>query len=455
MLLVLFTQVGQTQSPGYFAVSLPWVGLQSEVQGVIGKESERRLPIQIPGQVISVQGLDFQLGEVRALVSGAPTDALVNQTGVRLRGESLEMTAQVMGIFIDQIIERVINGHRVRIRVQAQCEPFQVQFRQGNLNMTYAWKDTAEGLRIQSELFQVVIPQEMVTVGELKCQGLEGLGAEIQAAIYFAVKNPERLQNMAKFALEKRMNDFISEKWKLLQLGTQYRVQKYGILFFRNFDFPAEFDSEILRYQIDEKDVEPRVVMTEKNLNHIILQRIQQFSKQKVSLNEVSAFQRILRSRFLQFFLWPDLLNFSKSARFEIESSALQNLTLHKTAGGYDVGGIVLSTVRGERRKVLRDYLKLSSRIRASVDSQISGGRLVLNVHDVQSEMSWKFASDYEEEFSPSTHISSTIRNKINESIMTDRQFTVGLPVTEVGGRQWKMKSMFHRDQFVEILLED
>lgn len=444
-------QADQGPAGHLLAFALPWSSLQSNLQAVLTQEAATKKTFKVPSRVFPMDGIDLNLGETVAEVGGEASGVVVDKSGIHVVGDSMQIVARVSGLSIDQVLERTFDGHRVNIRIQAHCEPFSLQIHQGRVISQYSWKSTGLGLQIQAELFQLHFQPELVSISDLNCFGLEGLGAEIKANIFASLKNPEKLQNLLSGAIEKKINSFIAEKWAFYQVGSQTQVQENGLLIFHASGLSLDFDPEILAYRISQVDQGPQIVLTEKNLNQLAVQQITQFSKQKINLSDLPDFQKLLKSRFLQFFVWPDLMNFSKSAKFEAESNSIDQLTLSKAGQGYDLTGVVNSTLRGERKHFLRNYLKLSNRISAKVDPQVSEGQLFLDIHPSQSQMSWKFFDDYQKEFSPSARISGTIQKKLNEAIIRNRRVSTTLPTLEIGGQIWKIKSVNHRGNFAEF----
>ncbi|MBL7670986.1 MAG: hypothetical protein JNM39_10920 [Bdellovibrionaceae bacterium] len=433
------------------ALALPWSSIQSNLQGILEQEAATKKTFKIPSRTFSIDGIDLMLGEIIAELSGEASSLIVNKAGFHVVGETLQLDARIGGVEIDQVLERSFDGHRVNIRIQAHCEPFSLQVRQGYVKSQYSWKTTNLGLQIQADLFQLNFQPDSISISDLNCFGLEGLATEIKTGLFASLKNPEKLQKILSAEIEKKMNSLMAEKWALYQVGNQYQVQEHGLLIYRASGLLLEFDPEIFSFRIGEINQGPQVVLTEKNLNQLALQQIKQFSQQKINVGDLPDFQRLLRSRFLQFFVWPDLMNFSKSAKFEAETSFIEKLTLTKSGQGYELTGVVNSTLRGERNRILRDYLRLTSQMSARVDSQILEGQLLLDIHNSQSQMSWKFFDDYKKEFSPSARISGTIQKKLNEAITRSRRISTVLPRMDIGGSQWKIKSVNHRGNFAEF----
>jgi hypothetical protein len=445
----LFADEGPGQN--ILGIALPWSGLQSNFQSLLREEVAAKKTFRVPSQIVEVDGIDLKVGEIEGFLGGEAPVVAVNHLGITVKGASLDLEGRVNGISIDQVLERNFDGHHIRIRIQAQCEPFSLRISKGGVISRYSWQTTNQGLQIHPETFELHFQPELVSIGEIKCLGLEGLGPEVRLNLFANIKNPARLEVLLRTEIEKKVNALLKEQWLLFQVGSQYRIQENGILIFRVSGLSLDFDPEILSYQIGSNDQGTHLVLTEKNLNQLILQQIQQVSRRKINLNEIPDFQKLLKSRFLQFFVWPDLMNFPKLAKFEGETTSVDMLSLSKSGQGYSVRGVVNSAVRGERKRLLRDYLVLSNKISAQVEVQVSDGQMFLDIHNSRSEMKWAFAKSYQIEFSPSPRISASIIRKLNDNLTQDRRVSMDLLTFEVGGRVWKIKGVNYRGGFAEF----
>lgn len=451
-----------TTPPGIIAVAAPWGFLQNELHTFVQQEVQKSLKFTSPSRTIIVKGVGLLMGEIDVNLIGLNSDAKMGYNGIQFLGNSLQMLAQVRGLSIDQVIERTVEGHNLRFRIQGQCGPFKVRFSQGQAGTRFMWRPAEEGLQLTADYLQVDIPQEKIAIEELKCQGLEGLGAGVESEIVTLLADPRKIESLIKVPLLERLNNLISSKWSQYQLGQMYQIQKNGIVFYRTTNLEFDSDLSLAQYQIPDPAstasaasvLSPMVIMTEKNLNAFIEIRIYKSSHRKVDVSAIPEFSRLLKSKFQQFFVWPDLKNFSKSAKFELETVDTQNLTVNQSGGVYSVGGVAVSVLRGERGGVLRDYLNLTHRIQALVDPVIGDGKLTLKIHDVRSTGGWKFSEAYVKSFHPTERIGLPIQKKLINAITADRQVELALPVTELGGRSWKIKGIQHRPgSFVEMPL--
>lgn len=89
--------------------------------------------LRAPSQMVVIDGIDLKVGEIEGFLGGEAPVAAVNHFGISVKGASLDLEAQVNGISIDQVLERNFDGHHIRIRIQAQCEPFSLRVAKGGV----------------------------------------------------------------------------------------------------------------------------------------------------------------------------------------------------------------------------------------------------------------------------------------------------------------------------------
>ena len=158
-----------TRLAGREIVSLPDGTLQDE------------LPVQMAG----VSGeVDYRM-KPGSIILGAEQTAVSDQLDVRLT---------IRRVSVDAIVERIINGVLVRVRVQGACTDIPITLKAGKGRLIMMLKTTVgvDGLpEVSVPWLTVDSLDEAWTIGEFPCTGFDGFKEKVLAGLAIYLKEPD------------------------------------------------------------------------------------------------------------------------------------------------------------------------------------------------------------------------------------------------------------------------
>lgn len=384
--------------------------------------------------------------------------------------DKLNLRVQIQSLSIDQVVERVVNGSVLRLRIQSTCSPISVTNEGVQVSALLPWRTIDNLPTPVLETMNIDWNDESWTVSELKCSGPMGIDAIFLGQLNTILKDRAFLRSLV---FDKIKNE-IQNQWlgfhQSLMSGTSslLPVSPGGLLKLDRIAIwnqkglgvlgrllPSNSEPEFLiKFQkIKEEFSEAqKIVLPKPFVLFHAQQRIQQTQIDKINLRQNSSFMSLLRSRFLQFFLWPDLMNFRKDAQFEIGFKSFHNLTLDwKRKDSIQVGGNLNAHMFGERERTLYPYLDLAFGF--SINAQIKqlGTKLEISAENPQINYKYRFNKDYSDRFSNSTHISSRIIKKAKTALVESIKIRTEIDIGDLLGTSIQLKDFQVTDDNVEI----
>lgn len=296
-----------------------WTSLSQEIQGLNWKIKNLKLQTLVQAHPVSLSGSN---GEI-----------YLNSSQLQFYVESLE---------VNQIIEKVIQGMIVRVHVQAQCGP--VLLKQNNFwaksKFSFFVKNKSE-MDLNVQLSEINWPEGSWEISEFKCSGLSGLDESIKSELVNALRNsknflPQLNQFLNDHVKQDLLNDvknFINSfTFKIPDLGLQMQIDDifttqsgWGMDFKIQDATEENPQSSSVKKNIWTEEMmaklpgdKPAQWLSQDGLQNLLQYFLRKKSYLEYQLNQNKSFHDLLRSRFIQFFLWPDLFNFPKSSIFTL-----------------------------------------------------------------------------------------------------------------------------------------
>lgn len=450
MLFSAISRAGQVE----MAQWIPWSFLSQEVQ---------KFPLNFQASrtewALAVQGFNPKASELQIQLRGSLTDASFNAQGAELRSQDLSAILNIGSLSIDQTVVKDIGGNQIRIRVQAQCRPISIQISRFSIAAQARfvqsgdlWMPSLSGLQIQ-------IPENSWSLSPVQCEGLQGLDSQILSQIQDVLKNPQSFQNLIKSWISPRINELWSRSWESLSQKNWQNLKvdslgeptDQGFFILGHMEVSGSGNIRLPSQLTSSASLKPQLILTSEGFEALAQESLSSFRIEKMDLQTVSSFSKLMHNRFLQIFVWPDLLNFSRKTPvwLSTEKNGKSLKLISRGMGQWQMQlqtrGLLEIPRKGESRKYIHWGLGLAS----NLITEVRDSQLTLTTQNAQSSFNWKFDDDYLQRFNPNTRISSTVLKQAAQGLFEDRKLQIQLPVLTWGTRTLKLNNWRESDSLI------
>lgn len=384
-------------------------------------------------------------------VNGAWTQLQVQSTGINAGAQNMSVQVKVQQLVVDQTIIKEIGGNRIEIKINAICEPFEIKVPSADLALQALYLRQNEMLSPKISQLKLAI-HEGWTISPLVCSGPQGFDQAVSQLLQDSLKNSDSIASL----LQTFLSTTLEEKW--LGAWNQITTVGYQNLKVTSIDDPSDqgfFIRGEIRSSADVKKIElpqvlvapvksefPQLVLTSEGFTALAKEKASHFSILRFNLQGFDAFHQLMQSRFKQFFVWPDLMNFSKSAPFLLTSDPSQIVDLKSLGQGkWSLKSQTKGVIEAPRDHLEQTYLHWGLGASYALSTQVKDSVLNLHVDQSKTNMTWQFNADYLKKYRPSQRVSSSLIKKIGESLLTGRNFQIQLPVFDLKSKTLKLNN--------------
>jgi hypothetical protein len=434
------------------AVVLPWKFVGQSLNPTGGSATAQ--------YQFAMNNLNFTAQGIPFVIPQAELNVNLHLKGVESEGnvthwetDQLALQVQVGAFSLQKDIVQMVNGVQVVVHLKADCSPFTLV--QANAHSALQWSWTVLEGKVAAHLDEMTLdwPQSSWQIQSLQCSGPAGFADLVQQELQQQLANADSLLPTIKSVLQGSLNEKMTnylDQWKQPQwiskdAGVSLEVfgsavaESKGLLFralLRLGDPDASVDisqriglnlSDALVAQASEQT--PTVIFSQAAIQDLVRQK-SLWPTKTVSLNSISGFASLLRSRFLQFFLWPDLWHYSKSAPFSLTTqlNGAPTLQFSSTRPQVYVQAPLLSWVNSWRDGKAWNYIQLQTQLKSWMTYGVQAGKFMMVMQDPDLKTKAAFGADYVRKFHPSTYLSVSTMQKALEQSMNQQQNSFALP---------------------------
>lgn len=410
---------------------------------------------------------NLQLGEwapkaisAEIQITRGSQDIQISESGIHAIAQNVSGRISVQGLNIDQTILREINGHQIRVRVQAQCQAFQIQIHSFSVSAQASFHQQENSWAPRLSTLNLQIPTGSWAVSPITCQGPQGLDQTIGSVIQDSLNSPEILQETLKSWLAPQIdrtwkttwNSILSENWQSLKVTSMGEPLSTG--FFLKGQIEIQNGSAVLLPQdlvAPETSTIPQLVLSSEGFKALAEDNLKTFSVQRYDLQQIPAFKKIMKNRFLQIFVWPDLLHFSRKTPFYISTRPeTTQLGLHSRGSGlWNLTMQARGLIQVHRKGQEWTYIHWGIGMSAQLQTQVKNSRLHFKTTNSEANVNWNFDEDYVQAFNPSSRISSTVLKEAGKALFENRSIEKELPTLKMNGREWKLDGWKQKDSLI------
>lgn len=444
------------------ALVVPWSFLNNTF-GQSDDGSQKNYQIPVSRFDVMVQDIPVEISAGQLDLQLKLKDIVVDRFSTLWSSESLAMQLQIQGLRVSKEIIRNIGGVQVVANIQAQCQPFVIAIDQSHVDMKWDW--TVIDGKIQARLSEIALDyvDASLRISPISCEGPEGFGELVQKSISEQLLQKDVLISNFRSKIENYFNDKINSELAKLEkpqwiseskniqfhlIGSSFVINKGA--FFRALVTVGDVSqpsSDVEPLSLDEEVLSsvsdlPAFIFSNKAIQDIVSQKKDWFSL-NISLNSVSGFAKLLKSRFLQFFLWPDLWHYSRSSPFRLKMQQSSEANLVLMQNKFSISAPLNSWIVSERKGQSWNYILIKSNLKSSGDILMQDGKLKLQISNLQIPSKFSFGEDYVKRFSPVRYFAGSILQNVLEQSLQGSQQVVQLPELTLGeGYSLKAKQL-------------
>jgi hypothetical protein len=443
-------------------VLIPWSFVQKWInerdvgtQTLIDERIERidfnvsDIPVHIPWAQIVAHG------------SFAPVQVSSNMT--RWQTNQLSLDLHLAGFEIQKEFVKEIDGATVIVTLKARCGDFAIRQNQAQFMTGLAWQAIDQGFQLSAEELNLAWPVNSWSVDSLICQGPEGFGEMVQRQISEALRDPQQIEIILKPLVQSRLNNYLAKSLEPLkkpmflennkifsvQIGRTQVAPDQGLIIQMDIVTSPEYQEASPAHVANlvlppgawsQADQGPLLILPKKFFQDMA-RHGKIFPRLENKLNEIPAFRKILGSRFLQFFFWPELRKFKKDAPFQATSlvqgqdyAAPANSPIVRFIGGQRlaVSAGISTWVRAERDGQEINFGYFETSLKSEMSYHLQNGEMIFKLENPDLNIKASYAAEYLAKYKPKTKFPLSRLEKGMRAQLQLRNFKLALPVMDL-----------------------
>tara|TARA_Y100001935_G_C17299792_1_gene508454 strand:- start:277 stop:1758 length:1482 start_codon:yes stop_codon:yes gene_type:complete len=457
-------------------LTLPWTHVTQGLLDFSGQSPyQPLLEMELPPQTLTVSDLPVELRGIHVQLFSSVSSLPSDDGEVRWALSPLRAFIQLGTLEISQVVERNINGIVARVHLNAKCTGMEMIQENAQAQVGVTWSGQGMALNGRVSSLDLNWPSDSWKLQPFKCTGLDGFSQIVEQQLNAQLSHPETWAPLIRSRLESHLNQKIQDSLRNFKkpqvLWEEDEVQLHlfltdlqvdtlrGVVVKGNLDVVDLLENE---GKVPEaKDPVELVPMDPDKIKEAFLaespallasgEEVSELLRQLVSkrdlhlnLNQVSEFQRLLRSRILQFFVWPDLFHYSKSAVFPSVSRVKSNVQAQFHNQRIYMKGGVNSWVYSKRDGKVWRYLDVLSNFFVGFLPDVSQGKLILKPEQVDLKTDGAMTSDYKARFRPTSRVPFKTINAALKVLPFFKNYEVQVPKIQLNGEMVYQAEKLH-----------
>lgn len=397
--------------------------------------------------VINAEDIPLLVPQIKIELSGP---IKMNQYEIN---SPLNIVAHIEAFQIHQQVVKNIAGIPVNIHVDLDCQPFTIS--NDNLALDSNWLFNSTNGHLNTEIKELTIESKSPwNLSNIQCSGTSGAADLITQKIKDKLSSIDLYKNLIADELQKTLNSFLNDSLtelrkpqniqavseNELQLVNEISLSDTGFLFIysnqKNFaqtpNVTTKIKDEDLLFLQAKNYQNPVIIMEKTDLTNLIKAQLTGKTIQK-DLKSFAGFASLMKSRFKQFFAWPDLMNYSKNASFPTFSklSKLNQLNIDSWQGRSGSGHILAdidTKVLSERSGKTSVYLRSNSSYQGQFLYQIQKGKIQIQSKLVSFKNNLTMDLQYIKSFNAKSKLPVQIINSSMQDTLNQLMTSYELP---------------------------
>jgi hypothetical protein len=394
-----------------------------------------------------VSGLEFEIRNqlIQAQFSEKGFD-------FNLHGNSVERNQLVIRMgrsLIDQTIFREFGGNQMALRIKAECSSFEIRAEGVEIRASAPFEFiNGQWLPVIQDL--AISVDSPVAVTEIYCSGPMGLDLRITDLVRQSLGDQNVLRKILKAwvnqwvqeNLESSLQQVLSSAFPEAKLERIFPIFREGFFLSFNYSHPVGDPNELLQLPSDlleqPQDWEtPQLILSEAAINRLIELEVAAQKGKAFNLQNIPAFARLMKKRLIQFFVWSDLLHYSRNAPFYLNLKQVVSKDIRMLGQGqWQLQLQAQGNIESHRKQKKWSYIEWAMGLATKIRLKIENNQLVIDTENSVSQLHWRFGNAYEKEFSPSG-LSGKILKRAIEGTVRQQRLLINLPKLELNREIW------------------
>lgn len=382
-----------------------------------------------------------------------------NQSVLELTSKNMQAELHMGEVSVDHIVEREVGGIIGRFRVQALCKDVVLTLVPGKGSFLVVVAPSLENSRAGTEVQSVNLswlPGSWTSAG-IQCEGVQGFADLIKAEINKIANDSARFVEPQKDLLKRYVQDYIkdvqvdfSKPRQLIvarpDLSVVMRVDEYKDLGTEGALVKGKLEIQFLKSQGDEVkvlalDPQSESVKTDQARLRLPGNFVKEVMKRAYSANswlhqitsdKLPGFSTLMSSRFSQMFVWPELMNFSKAAKFKFDVYSNKDVEISGSGLKYQMKSTMLSKMYAPKNGNHVPFMNFTIPFTSTVQLKVENGKAQATFVNPIMGLTPQWDSTYVNKYGPSRKFSSgTIRDRIVGSLW-GKTVTVAVPAVPI-----------------------
>lgn len=397
---------------------------------------------QLPDQQITAQDVPVNIKNISLKIKTyLQKPSLGNQTVLQLSSKNLQAELYIGEVFVDHVVERTVGGITGRFRIQASCKDVTLSMSpgKGSFSMVVSPKvqNSSAGTEVQSVDLSW-LPGSWTSQG-IQCEGVEGFGDILKNEINniandsakFVEPQKELIKHYVQDSLNKIQLDFSQPRQLVVSrpdINVVMNVDEYkdlgtdgasvhGKL---NIVFTRTPDQATKILKLDpttsiSKSTEANLRLPKDFVKEVLSRAYSANSwLHQVTSDKIPGFSTVMNSRFIQFFIWPALMSFSKSTKFLFDVYSNKDVNISGSGTQYQMTSTLYSRMQAPKNGSYVPFMNFTLPFSSKVQIKVENGKAQAYFANPTLGMTPQWASSYVSKYNPSKRFSTgTIRDKI------------------------------------------
>ena len=377
-----------------------------------------------------------------------PQVGSADKTVLNLTSTNLEATIHVDAIVVDHVIEKEVGGIIGRFRIQARCENVILNMKKdaGSFTLSLSPRVTAGQIGANVQGFELAWqPGAWTLQNDLKCEGAQGFDSLIQEQVQVVAQDSNKFLTPQKPLISDYLEKYFSTLNFDLSAPRELVSSRTDIKTSLVFDETKEDAAQglwakgrvMIEFQKSTRNKNQKLVLqtsiyAEDAGSQVLVRLPQEFARevmseafsanswnQRIDSNSLPGFSDLMGSRWTQLFVWPELRQYSQSAKFLFDLSSKKDLEVTGKGLQYSVKSTVLSKMWAPRSTAYVPFMNFTVPVTSQVQLSVSKGVLKAKLPNPVLGLSYSWDADYVRKYSSSQRFSaSTIRDKIQSGLV-------------------------------------
>lgn len=385
---------------------------------------------------------------------------------------------------IHDTIIRETGGVRLILHLDGACNGMQIRVPNGQWKVrgSLKWDWASTGLSVSWQDFQFAMNDGATANVDLgQCEGHQGIHEALREAIVSVSRDGEWMRDVLRDgvldwvegslidlqtelmkAREVELRPGLSLTWQPMNLvgSGEGLIRIGGELVFTKAGKATHIQRLARDYQLASVG-ESGFVLPKDTLARVV--EFMQANGElgyRIQSNKIPAFQSLMQSRFLQFFVWPDLMKFAKNTLFyfDLQAERAPVLSNGRSTGygvEYDVQAPLIVNQWAPAVTKYLPYVDFRSPMTGRLNARIDDGKLLLQLRPQRMSVTSGFRSEFAGFRRVTTRISNSLLGSRVADYLASESFDFVLPAWSIGeGVDLTMKSVKIEDGTLRIPLE-